>query len=952
MGTLVDVAEWLRELGLERYEQAFRDNEVDIALLPNLTVEDLKDLGVSLVGHRRRLLDAIAALKTPEHEDVEPPADEAPARALRSEAERRQLTVLFCDLVGSTALSAKLDPEDMREVIRAYQDACAGVITRFEGFVAKYMGDGVLAYFGYPRAHEDDAERSVRAGLALTEAVAKLATPTDQVLAARIGIATGLVVVGDLIGEGASQEQAVVGDTPNLAARLQGVAAPGQVVIAGATRRLVGERFERVDLGPQSLKGLSTPVEAFAVTGEHEAQSRFEAHRGQLLPMVGRDQELALLLERWAQAKAGEGQGVLLVAEAGIGKSRISRALLDALADQAHIRIRYQCSPYHTDSALFPVIQQLIHAAGITADDPTDTRLDKLEALLARAGETDVAAPLIASLIGLDGAGRYGPLDLTPQAQRARTLGALVTQLLALAAQQPILVVLEDAHWIDATTLELMELCLDRIADARVLILLTSRPDHQPELAGHPHVTRLTLNRLGRAGVEAIVARLGGQDLPKATLEAIIDRTDGVPLYVEELTKAILETGETTVPATLHDSLMARLDHIPEVKEIAQVAACIGREFDFSLLAAIANRAEPDLMATLDQLTSAELIFRRGIPPDARYTFKHALVQDAAYEALLKSTRQRLHDRIALALEAAGSSEPELLAQHHTLAGNDERAIACWHEAGLGAARNSANVEAIGHLRKGLEVVAGLPDGPDRDRSELRLQLALTGPLIATAGYSGAGTVEAYQRARSLCHQLGDDSPLLPLLYGEFASTLVGPADQVASQQIAQRFMRIAEHQGDDGLLLTGHRILGTSLDCRGSFRRPWPRPIARSACGTRRSIPRWRNGTGRTPGSLVRPSGERGASGTWVTLNRPTRQSGRPSLGWANSSTPTAPLTPCIKRSSSPNGSAGMRKPPSGYRHSSPWRESSSSRCGWPGGGSSKAGTQRARVGSPMGSL
>ena len=553
----MDISAWLRELGLERYEEAFRENDVDLEVLPKLTAEDLLAIGVISVGHRRKLLEASAALT------AEPSAADSSAvdstslsidlNAGRSAAERRQLTVMFVDLVGSTALAARLDPEDMREVLRAYQDASAGVIARFEGFVAKFMGDGVLAYFGYPRAHEDEAERAVRTGLALAATVGELKTSNGEALAARIGIATGLVVVGDLVGEGAAQEQAVVGETPNFAARLQGIAAPGQVVISGATRRLLGAGFELQDLGERELKGIGAPVQAYVVTGERPLESRFEAMSGSaLLPMVGRDQELALLLERWALAKAGEGQGVLLVGEAGIGKSRISRALLDAVADEPHTRIRYQCSPYHTDSALWPVIQQLNYAAGLAAVDPLEARLDKLEALLDRAGGRD-AAPLIADLLGLDGGARYGPLDLTPQAQRARTLEALVEQMLRLAARQPVLVVVEDAHWIDPTTLEMIEQGLDRSAAARVLILLTSRPDRQPALAAHPHVTRLTLNRLGRAGVEAIVARLGGDRLPSQTIDAIIARTDGVPLFVEELTKAVLETGETAIPASLHE---------------------------------------------------------------------------------------------------------------------------------------------------------------------------------------------------------------------------------------------------------------------------------------------------------------------------------------------------------------------------------------------------------------
>ncbi len=630
------------------------------------------------------------------------PADPSPAPpepAPRPEAERRQLSVMFVDLVGSTALSARLDPEDMREVIRTYQNAVAGEIARFEGHVAKFMGDGVLAYFGYPKAHEDEAERAIRAGLAITAAVGRLSTPTGEALAARVAIATGLVVVGDLVGEGSAQEQAVVGDTPNLAARLQGVAAPGQVVIADATRRLLGAGFELEDLGEHELKGIGEPVPAFAITGERAVESRFEAMSGpSLLPMVGRDQELALLLERWALAKAGEGQGVLLVGEAGIGKSRISRALLDALAEQPHVRVRYQCSPYHGDSALWPVIQQLNHAAGLDAADPLEVRLDKLEALLERAGGRE-AAPLIADLLGLDGAARYGPLNLTPQAQRARTLRALAEQLRGLAARQPVLMVLEDAHWIDPTTLELIEQCLDRIADARVLLLLTSRPDRQPQVAAHPHVTRLTLNRLGRAGVEAIVARLGGDHLPGATLDAIIARTDGVPLFVEELTKAVLETGEASIPASLHDLLMARLDRIPEVKEVAQTAACIGREFSYRLLSTVSPLADHELAAALGRLIDAELIFQRGRPPDATYSFKHALVQDAAYESLLRSRRRWLHAEFGQALESAVGSPVEagldVIAEHFAKGAIWPKAMEFYRRAAEGAGRRHAIKEAL-----------------------------------------------------------------------------------------------------------------------------------------------------------------------------------------------------------------------------------------------------------------
>jgi class 3 adenylate cyclase len=644
---MLDVARWLAEQGLGHHAEVFAENGIAGDVLRDLTDADLRELGLNL-GDRKRLLKAIAALAAGPAQDRVGKDRSIAAPTAPREAERRQLTVMFVDLVGSTALSATLDPEDMREVIRAYQNAVAGEIVRLEGHVAKFMGDGVLAYFGWPRAHKDEAERAVRAGLALAQTVGQLKAPTGEALSARVGIATGLVVVGDLVGEGASQEQAVVGDTPNLAARLQGIAAPGQVVIADVTRRLLGASFELESLGARALKGISEPARAFAVIGEQPVESRFEAMSGpSVLPMVGRDQELALLLERWAQAKAGEGQGVLLVGEAGIGKSRISRALLDVLAKEPHTRIRYQCSPYHVDSALWPVIQQLTQAAGIKADDPAESKLDRLEALLRRVrrGAADVA-PLIADLIGLEGGERYGTLDLTPQMRRARTLEVLVDQLLGLAAQQPVLMVLEDAHWIDPTTLELVAQCLDRITDSRVLLLLTSRPDHQPALAAHPHVTRLTLNRLGRVGVEAIITSLSARAaLATDVIDAIIARTDGVPLFVEELTKAILETGETTIPASLHDSLMARLDRIPEVKEVAQIAACIGREFDASLLATVADRPEAAVHAALDKLTAAELIFRRGTPPAAHYLFKHALVRDAAYESCSRVDAKRsMHD--------------------------------------------------------------------------------------------------------------------------------------------------------------------------------------------------------------------------------------------------------------------------------------------------------------------
>jgi class 3 adenylate cyclase/DNA-binding CsgD family transcriptional regulator/tetratricopeptide (TPR) repeat protein len=702
------VTELLQELDLHQYADVFAANAVDMDVLMTLTDGDLRELGMLAIGHRRRLAAAIHKRRSSSDRavGVEGSASEgiSPAPAIGPLAERRHLTIAFVVLVGSMELSTQLDPEQMQELRAAYQKAIAKEAARFQGHVANVMGDGMLVSFGWPNAHEDDAERAIRASLEIRASVGALRSPEDGSLAVRIGVASGFVVVG----EGMGNDAALAGDTPNLASHLRVLASPGQIIIAESTRRLLGDVFELADLGTKRVEGISEPVRIFAVTGERPVESRFDARSGSVrLPMVGRDQELALLLERWAQAKAGEGQGVLLVGEAGIGKSRIGRALLDAVAAETHIRIRYQCSPYHSDSALWPVTQQLCHAAALGPDDPLDAKLDKLEALLAQASGRD-AAPLIADLIGLDGTARYGKLGLTPQVQRERTLEALVGQLLGLATLQPVLVVLEDAHWIDPTTLELIEQCLDCVADQRALILLTSRPDQQPELAAHLHVTRLALNRLARAGVEAIVARLGGDRLPLATIDTIVARTDGVPLFVEELTKAVLETGETTIPASLHDSLMARLDRIPEVKEIAQIAACIGREFDYPLLAAVVDRTESSLRSALDRLAAAELVFRRGTPPEASYRFKHTLVQDAAYASLLHRRRHELHARIGEVLEQRfpnrAEAEPETLAHHFSLSGDVAKGVRYMVQAGDWARRVFANDDALKHYQRAREL--------------------------------------------------------------------------------------------------------------------------------------------------------------------------------------------------------------------------------------------------------
>jgi class 3 adenylate cyclase len=688
----VDIAAWLLDLGLQQYEQAFRANEIDARVLPRLTAEDLKDLGVSLVGHRRRLLDAIAALGT---EEPTPADERAPAAA-----ERRQLTVMFCDLVGSTELSAMLDPEDLREVIAAYHRAVADIVRSFDGFVAKYMGDGVLVYFGYPRAHEDDAERAIRAGLGVIDAVGRLDVESVK-LRARVGIATGLVVVGDLIGEGSAQEQSVVGETPNLAARLQALAEPDAVVIAAGTRRLVGDLFEYRDLGAVEVKGIAAPVPVWQVLRPSAVESRFEALRGSALTrLVGRDEEIDLLTRRWARAKAGDGQVVLISGEPGIGKSRITAALAERLHVEPYLRLRYFCSPYHLDSALSPFIDQLGRAAGFARDDPPAARLEKLKALLTLAVPPDEDVAILADLLSLPASERHPLPTLSPQRKKERTLEALIRQLEGLARRQPpVLMVFEDAHWIDPTSRELLDLAIERVRSLPVLLVVTFRPEFQPPWTGQPQVTMLALNRLDQHDRIALVAQIaGGKALPEEVIDQIVDRTDGVPLFVEELTKSVLESGLLReeaeryvlagalppfgIPTSLHASLLARLDRLASVRLVAQIGAAIGREFSYALLRAVSRLPEDELRASLARLIASELVFERGTPPDAVYAFKHALVQDAAHGSLLRAARQQLHAEIAKALEDHSpellENQPELFAQHYGEAGLVERSTAFW----------------------------------------------------------------------------------------------------------------------------------------------------------------------------------------------------------------------------------------------------------------------------------
>jgi class 3 adenylate cyclase len=637
------IAEWLEKLGMSEYAQRFAENGITVAALRHLTDQDLKDIGV-LLGHRRIMLAAIGELVGDSPVAAKTVATGEPKT--QDTAERRQVTVMFSDLVGSTALSARMDPEDLREVISAYQKCVAETVRRFGGFVAKYMGDGVLVYFGYPQAHEDDAERAVRAGLELIQAVGGL--KSKAALQTRVGIATGLVVVGDLIGSGAAQEQAVVGETPNLAARLQVIAEPNTVVIAESTRKLLGSLFEVQDLGARQLKGMEGPVKAWVVLRSASIESRFEAlHASGLTELVGREEELELLLRRWSKAKTGEGQVVLLSGEAGIGKSRLTAALMERLEGEPHTRLRYFCSPQHTDSALYPVIGQMERAAGLAHDDTAHVKLDKLDALLAQTSTSKQDATLFAEMLSLPNDGRYPALNMDPQQRRQKTLEALTAQIEALSHQSPVLMIFEDARWTDPTSLETFGRVVDRVCFLPVLLIVTFRPEFDAPWIGRPYVAAVTLNRLAQRDIEEIINGVVGNKLiPAVVRKDIIERTDGIPLFVEEMTKAVLEAGSeeevhrTTatvpstalaVPASLHASLMARLDRLGAAREVAQIGAAIGREFSHALLAAVVIKPEADLASALDRLIDAGLLFRQGVQPHVTYLFKHALVQDAAY---------------------------------------------------------------------------------------------------------------------------------------------------------------------------------------------------------------------------------------------------------------------------------------------------------------------------------
>jgi TOMM system kinase/cyclase fusion protein len=856
---LDQVIDLLRQHGRVTYRALKRQFDIDDEYLEDLRDEIIEARQLAVDQDGRLLMwtgsteSAPSISESTDTQPVEPAVtqetqstqiESLPTESHTPDAERRQLTVMFCDLVSSTSLSSELDPEDYREVVRQYQRVCAEVISRYDGYIAQYLGDGLLVYFGFPQAHEDDAQRAVRSGLGIIEAIETLNARLEQdkgvELAIRLGIHTGLVVVGE-IGEDGRQEQLALGETPNLAARIQGVAEPNTLVISAATYRLVQGYFDCDFLGEHDLRGIVQPIVVYRVLQESGVQSRLdiESTRG-LTPLVGRESEVTLLLERWSQVRDGQSQVVLVSGEAGIGKSRLVQVLKDHVVNEPHIRLECRSSPYFQNTALYPIIDLMQRTLRWEQAETADEKLNKLEQALSQYRlPIEESVPLMAGLLSLAlPEDRYPPLNSTPQRQRQKTLETIVAIILELAEGEPVLFILEDLHWIDPSTLELLDLLVDQTPTASIYALLTCRPEFQAQWANRSYFTQITLNRLSRNGIEQMATKVAREKtLPDEVLQQLVAKTDGVPLYVEEMTKAVLESGvlkETdghyelvgsvaplAIPATLQDSLMARLDRLVTAKGVAQYASVIGRQFSYELLRDVSPLDEALLQRELGRLVDAELVYQQGLPPQATYMFKHALIQDIAYESLLRSTRQGYHRRIAEVLEEqfpeTADNQPELLAHHCTEAGLNEQAVDYWQQAGEQAVQRSAHAEAINHFKNGQELLQQLPDTLARTQQELALCTNLGVALVALKGQGDDEVESVFIRARELCQQVGETLQLLPILWGLFRFYFAR-AEYAIAYELAEKIMRLASSAQEPALLLEAHRGLGVMLFCLGDL--------------------------------------------------------------------------------------------------------------------------------------
>ena len=847
----------LKRQGRVSYSALRRRFEIDDAYLNDLKDEILyvhesearaDERGLAWTGATDAILDpssqAVQPTTPPIAEPAQPTAVES-SSANVPEAERRQLTVMFVDLVDSTRLSSQLDPEDLREIVREYQRSCSDVITKYDGYIAQLLGDGLLVYFGYPMAHEDDPQRAVRSGLEIMGAISALNTrlePSRGIrLAIRLGIHTGLVVVGEM-GGGGRLEQLALGETPNVAARIQGIAEPNTMVISADTHQLVDGYFDCRISGEYRLKGIPQPVTAYRVLQEGHSQNRLDvvASTG-LTPLVGRESEMSLLLDRWEQAKSGQGQVALLSGEAGIGKSRLIRTLREHVSTASHSRLECRCSPYFQNTTLYPLLDLLERTLGFDRQDTPEIKLQKLAAALSQY-RLDVATtvPLLAFPLSIPlPEDRYPPLHMTPQRRKQKGLETFMAIMLEMAEREPLLFILEDLHWVDATTIEFLDLLMEQAPTASILAVLTCRPEFQPSWGFKSHLTPIALNRLPRHQIETLIERVtAGQRLPDEVIQHLIEKTDGVPLYVEEMTKALLESGHLkendagyeltqplatlSIPATLQDSLMARLDNLDTAKAVAQLGATIGRQFSYDLLQAVSPLSETSLRRELDKLVDAALIYQRGVAPNLTYFFKHALIQDTAYDSLLRSTRQGYHRRIAEVLETqfpeAIESQPELLAHHYTETGLYDKAVDYWRQAGQRAMVRSANLEVIAHLTKGLALLNLLPDTPDRHRQELDMQMTLAPALMGVKGASSPEAERAYERALALCEQLGDTERHFHILWGQrrFYSNR---GDHDTARTLGEQLLELAQKQNAPARLLVAHVSLGGTLAIVGDLR-------------------------------------------------------------------------------------------------------------------------------------